>query len=381
MLGLTVASSRLRADDATCGGQTLTLPFTDVAGSPFLCQIAAAYFSGLTNGTSSTTFSPGSDVTREQMAAFMTRTQDSALKRGSRRAALNQWWTTTPHYDLGLGTTLAGSPVAVQSDGLDLWTANNDGTASRIRASDGKLLETWTFPSVGSARDVLIAMGRVFVTGNDGSLNMIDPSQPPGTATKVVAGIGGGPYLMTSDGDRIWLVRADTVYIITPAAAAPWQVNTVSGFNSLGGILYDGRNVWVTNEQGSIGSLYKLGANANVIQTVSVGTSPSSPVFDGTNIWVPNLFNGSVTVVRQSTGVVIATLSGNGLDGPCAGAFDGERILIANRFGPSVSLWKAADLTPIGSFPMPVGTTPLDACSDGLNFWITLTGISKLGRF
>src|SRR5687768_6678509 len=82
---LTVLSTRLQADTGNCGGVTVTLPFTDVMGNPFFCQIAQAYFSGLTNGTSATTYSPSANVSREQMAAFITRTQDSALKRGSRR--------------------------------------------------------------------------------------------------------------------------------------------------------------------------------------------------------------------------------------------------------------------------------------------------------
>ncbi len=95
ILCLTIAvllstSSRLPADTGTCGGAMVTVPFTDVGGNFFFCQIAEAYFSGLTNGTSPTTYSPSDSVPREQMAAFVTRTQDSALRRGSRRAALNQ---------------------------------------------------------------------------------------------------------------------------------------------------------------------------------------------------------------------------------------------------------------------------------------------------
>jgi hypothetical protein len=90
---LLFTSSRLPADTGTCGGAMTTLPFTDVAGNVFFCQIAEAYFSGLTNGTTPTTYSPSANVPREQMAAFITRTQDSALRRGSRRAALNQWAT------------------------------------------------------------------------------------------------------------------------------------------------------------------------------------------------------------------------------------------------------------------------------------------------
>jgi hypothetical protein len=96
-LVLTVAifSVNLRADQGNCGGQVISVPFTDVIGSGFFCQIAAAYFSGLTNGTTTTTYSPGNSVTREQMAAFVTRTLDQSLKRGNPRAALGEWWTNS----------------------------------------------------------------------------------------------------------------------------------------------------------------------------------------------------------------------------------------------------------------------------------------------
>jgi hypothetical protein len=93
ILVLLLTSTRLPADTGMCGDAMITVPFTDVMGSIFFCSIAEAYFSGLTNGTTPTTYSPSNPVTRDQMAAFVTRTQDSALRRGSRRAALNQWAT------------------------------------------------------------------------------------------------------------------------------------------------------------------------------------------------------------------------------------------------------------------------------------------------
>ena len=71
----------------------------------------------------------------------------------------------------------------------------------------------------------------------------------------------------------------------------------------------------------------------------------------------------------------------NGLNDPFTAAFDGERILVTNFAGNSVSLWKAADLTPLGTFPTGTSTQPFGACSDGLNFWITLSGSDKLARF
>src|SRR5436853_7659203 len=93
LVSLTVLSSSIKADTWTCGGVTITLPFNDVMASPFFCQIATAYFSGLTNGTSANTYSPANVVNREQMAAFITRTMDQSLKRGSERAITEKWWT------------------------------------------------------------------------------------------------------------------------------------------------------------------------------------------------------------------------------------------------------------------------------------------------
>jgi hypothetical protein len=91
---LALASRLIHAETGTCNGASITLPFTDVTSSNiFFCAIAQAYFTGLTNGTSSSTYNPSDPVTRQQMVAFITRTQDSALKRGSRRAFAGQWAT------------------------------------------------------------------------------------------------------------------------------------------------------------------------------------------------------------------------------------------------------------------------------------------------
>jgi hypothetical protein len=77
----------------------------------------------------------------------------------------------------------------------------------------------------------------------------------------------------------------------------------------------------------------------------------------------------------------VSTLNGNGLSGAFQPAFDGQRILVTNETGDSVSLWNAADLTPIGSFPVGTNAAPLGACSDGINFWMTLQNTRRLARF
>src|SRR6185503_8004604 len=133
---ITAASMRLQADTGTCGGQMITLPFTDVpSGNIFFCSIAEAFFAGLSNGTSPTTYNPSDPVPREQMAAFVTRTMDQSLKRGSRRATVDQYWTPSSADDLRL-TTVGTGPELVKCDGSDLWVANaTNFSVSRVRAS------------------------------------------------------------------------------------------------------------------------------------------------------------------------------------------------------------------------------------------------------
>jgi hypothetical protein len=380
--------SRSRADSGICSGQEIFLPFTDVMGNSFFCFIAQIYFQAITLGTSPTTYSPGSNVTREQMAAFLARTQNSVLNRGSRRATLNQFSTTTPRYTITqgagmLGTTTAGNgPQLVASDGADLWVTNlGDSTVSRVRASDGKLLETWT--GAAGAYGVLAAMGRVFVTsiGDPGHLYVLDPSQPAGPVTTVSSALGNSPSNIAFDGAKLWTANGGgSVSIITPGT--PFTVSNVSGFGSLNGILYDGVNIWVT-EDGAPGSLKKLNASGAVIATVTVGDFPLSPLYDGVNIWVPNVgsSSNSVSVVRPADGVVLATLTGNGLNSPGYAAFDGQRILVTNLIGDNVTLWRASDFAPLGSFATGAGNDPYGACSDGLHFWVTLRGPNKLARF
>jgi hypothetical protein len=69
------------------------------------------------------------------------------------------------------------------------------------------------------------------------------------------------------------------------------------------------------------------------------------------------------------------------VNSPRAAAFDGQRLLVTSFAGDKVSLWKAADLTPLGSFGTGAGTNPVGACSDGMNFWITLSAPNQIARF
>src|SRR5262245_40093060 len=136
-------------------------PFTDV--TTFCPEVLEIFYMGITTGTTATTYSPADNVSRLQMAIFLSRSADRLLQRSNRRAALRRCWT--PQNDTALKlTTVGNGPIRVESDGADLWVTNlGSHSVSRVRGSDGKLLETWT--GAGTASGVLVAMGEVFVTG------------------------------------------------------------------------------------------------------------------------------------------------------------------------------------------------------------------------
>src|SRR5262249_13926166 len=99
-------------------------PFTDVAADAFCPFVLEIFYLGITTGTTATTYDPASNVSRLQMAAFLSRTVDGVLRRGSRRAALDQFWSTQNATVLGL-TTVGGGAANVRSDGADLWVVNS----------------------------------------------------------------------------------------------------------------------------------------------------------------------------------------------------------------------------------------------------------------
>jgi S-layer homology domain len=359
-------------------------PFTDV--SPAFCPyVLEMYYLGITAGTSPTTYSPDNPVTRGQAAVFVSKGVNQAIARSSRRAALGQWWTTTPRWDFGLGVTdIGGNPNLVASDGTDVWVANS-GNVLRVRASDGRLLDTWT--GATNSFGVLVAMGRILVTGDSnpavregvdtGVLYVIDPSQPAGPVVEGASGLTPGPRAAAFDGSRIWTTSTGGVSIVTPAPTLPWSAtNVTEGFTQTLGIVWDGSSMWVGDVQS--GDVLRLDGDGAIIQRVHTGT-PGFMTYDGANIWVPAVT--SVAVIRASDGSIVQTLTGNGLDNAYAAAFDGERILVTNPNTNTLSLFRAADLAPLGAIPAGTGMGPNGVCSDGLNFWVTLRDANMLGRF
>jgi hypothetical protein len=389
VVALSALSSQMRADTGTCGGASTTLPFSDVASSNiFFCAIAQAYFTGLTNGTTATTYSPSSQVPREQMAAFITRTQDSALKRGSKRAALQHWWT--PGATGVLRSTSITSPGFITSDGEDVWVTSGGVAVKRVHASDGRVLGTWTGAS--GARGIIAAAGRIFVAASTGSstpgkIYVINPDAAPGPVTVFEDDIGIGPLGITFDGVNLWTANngnaLNTGSISRVDIATGVDSTFSAGFNLVEDILWDGANLWVSDAGDNTLKRVDPSNGAVLESTPTGGVDANRLLFDGTNIWVTNFSSNSITIVRAMGGLrgtVIHTITGNGMSFPQQMAFDGERVLVGNN-NEVVSLFKAADFTPLGSLSTGPGTQPVLLCSDGLNFWISRVNNNDIVRF
>jgi hypothetical protein len=367
-----------------CGGVEYPFPYTDVSGvGPAFCPgIMEAYVTGVSKGTTPTTFSPNNTVTRVQMTTFLQRSLDQGLARTSKRAALNQWWTLQSANVIQT-IPVAGIPFGCAGDGENIWFSNQTGDqVIQVHASTGAVLGTWT--GATNSTGVVAVAGKVFVTSftSPGNLYVLDPSQPPGAVAVAASTLGIDPEGMVFDGTRLWTANfGGSVSIITPQAATPYPVTTVTtGFTQPAGILYDGHNIWVADNAAA--KLFKLDGTGTIIQSVTVGAGPGIPVFDGANIWVPNLTDNSITVVQASSGNVVATIGtdvNNHLNFPSVASFDGERVLVTNEGGNSVTLFKAADLSLIANITTGALASPFAACSDGINFWVGTA--SDLVRF
>src|SRR5262249_14463122 len=98
-------------------------PFTDVTDAFFCPFVLEIFYLGITTGTTPTTFDPTGTVTRLQMAAFLSRTVDAALKRGGPQAPVGKFWRPQDSSALAL-TTVPIGPALLRSDGADVWVAS-----------------------------------------------------------------------------------------------------------------------------------------------------------------------------------------------------------------------------------------------------------------
>ena len=290
---------------------------------------------------------------------------------------MDQFWTSQNSSVLGL-TTVGTTPNYLRSDGTDVWVSNSPRTISRVRASDGKLLETWT--GAAAAREQLVGDGENL----RGGIWQPRPALPDRSLT---AGrtrddgrehAGCVPFGIGFDGGRIWTANNGRVRFDRDAR----RDDPVDGHD---------RHRGLDNPSGSSTTAATSGSRTKRGDAAQARRRGSDPP-DG-HPWRGSAVSGlrrlehlgsrrghaEGAVVRASTGALLATLTGNGiasLRGGVRRPADPGRDSRQRRFA-----LEGGRLEPIGAFPLGAGVDARGACSDGVNFWIAFHTPGQIARF
>lgn len=281
-----------------------------------------------------------------------------------------RWWGAN---HAGNQFTAGANPYGLAFDGDHIWVANcgNNGSITEIRASDGNI-----FANVGNVGgcvdDVAWDGASIWVsvyTGSTGGAVAKLAAANFGSSISgcIVTGLA-GPRHLAFDGRHMWVVNENggTVSKIRASDCA-----LLGTFNvpSPKAIAFDGNSIWVTS---LFGYVYQLDINfGGEIGVVQVGGYPQGIVFDGNNIWVANGADNTVTKIQVKGNVVLGTFAVG--TSPIGMAFDGKFIWVANLYSNSVSKLRASDGALIATITDGI-SNPYAVAFDGANIWVANFG-------
>ena len=182
---------------------------------------------------------------------------------------------------------------------------------------------------------------------------------------------------LVSDGEHIWVseVNGDDV-LSTDRQLYRFDASTGGGMQALGfddasafGCAFDGENVWFKNVMGDLAKI--RASDATVLGRFPIGDDPLGGIaFDGTDLWVVNANDVTLSRVRTSDGMVLGTYSlGSASVDPRGIAFDGEYLWIALYNWSRVV--RVDPSTPGRTELFNVGPGSLDLAFDGAHIWLT----------
>jgi hypothetical protein len=127
------------------------------------------------------------------------------------KIALLHWYQANLTTSFTVGNTQNSNPYGIAFDGANIWTANHgDGTVSKLRASDGAPLGTFT---VGGLPNFVVFDGaNVWVTVSPNTVSKLRASDGTVLGTFTV---GAAPWWAVFDGDNSWSAVVTTLEFIS----------------------------------------------------------------------------------------------------------------------------------------------------------------------
>ena len=191
-----------------------------------------------------------------------------------------------------LASNVGDNPQGIAFDGTFVWTANNNGTVSKITPSSSTPWPVTTVPGFQSLDGILYDGANIWVT------EMMSPNTTAGTLLKLNASgavlltvtVGVLPAFPSFDGTNIWVPNqtSNSVSVVRASNGAVLATLTGNGLNTPNQAAFDGQRVLVTNEAGNSVSVWKS-ADLTEIGVFDLGASlPYGACSDGVNFWIAN---------------------------------------------------------------------------------------------
>jgi peptide/nickel transport system substrate-binding protein len=180
-------------------------------------------------------------------------------------------WRITPQGQVLNKIPVGNGPTGVAVGGGHVWVANTtDHTVSKIRASDGKLLESYS--AVADPGAVAVGEGAVWVVSkSSGAVIKLNPGN--GQPLKKIH-VGEGPAAIAVGHGFVWVADnlSGRVFKIDPATGSIDGVIKVGAGST--GVAIVGGEVWTANELA--GTISRIDPVANHATTVRLGSGPTA---------------------------------------------------------------------------------------------------------
>jgi len=231
----------------------------------------------------------------------------------------------------------------------------------------------WTLP-------VLVSLSLLPGCGGGGS-----PSNPGGTASKWSSSntpVGTSPVGVLFDGTNIWVANENSNDIYKILASTGAVLHVYPGGHGAQYLAYDNvkGNVWVTNPGDN--NVTVVNTTTGSLVTYPSGSSPDGIVFDGTNMWVANYSPATVTKMRASDGTILATIpvGTSGVSNPRLLAYDPSANCIWVTVGGDNKVDKidATTATIVGQYAVP--GFPYAISFDGSCMWVTQASLNTVAK-